>query len=125
MRPANLLLTDDGVLKFGCYGLITQAECYSIKRTDCDEARSCDSEEENETKSDVWFLGVALIEMLGVTPRVWFVYDNLATRRGHYKLEFDKHVKVSSELVGFLQEFFHIKEDRWSVKELMDVSGME
>ena len=29
----NLFLTEDGVLKLGYYGLITQAECYSIKKT--------------------------------------------------------------------------------------------
>ncbi len=32
----NLFLTEDGVLKLGYYGLTTQAECYSIKETDCD-----------------------------------------------------------------------------------------
>ena len=36
----NLFLTEDGVLKLGYYGLITQAECYSIKRKDCKGIRS-------------------------------------------------------------------------------------
>ena len=112
------------MLKLGCYGLRTQSECYSIKATDCDGFYSCDSEEVDET-NDLWFLGVALIEMFGVTPRLLFVWDNLATGKGHNELEFDKHVKVSSELVVFLQEFFHMKEDKWSMKELMDVSVVE
>ena len=36
----NLFLTEDGVLKLGYYGLITQAECYSIKKKNCDGIRS-------------------------------------------------------------------------------------
>ena len=36
----NLFLTEDGVLKLGYYGLTTQAECYSIKETNCDGIRS-------------------------------------------------------------------------------------
>ena len=40
MRPVNLFLTEDGVLKMGYYGLFTQAECYDIKGTNCDGIRS-------------------------------------------------------------------------------------
>ena len=40
MRPVNLFLTEDGVLKMGYYGLTTQAECYSIKEMKCDGIRS-------------------------------------------------------------------------------------
>ena len=29
----NLFLTEDGVLELGTYGLITQAECYSMKES--------------------------------------------------------------------------------------------
>ena len=36
----NLFLTKEGVLKLGYYGLITQAECYSIKGTNCEGVRS-------------------------------------------------------------------------------------
>ncbi|KAM7455485.1 hypothetical protein BLSTO_03759 [Blastocystis sp. subtype 1] len=40
VRPVNLFLTEDGVLKLGYYGLFTQAECYDIKGTNCDGIRS-------------------------------------------------------------------------------------
>ena len=31
MRPVNLFLTEDGVVKLGYYGLTTQAECFPVK----------------------------------------------------------------------------------------------
>ncbi|KAK8831388.1 hypothetical protein WA577_001581, partial [Blastocystis sp. JDR] len=40
VRPVNLFLTEDGVLKLGYYGLTTQAECYSTKETNCEGLRS-------------------------------------------------------------------------------------
>ena len=40
MRPVNLFLTEDGVLKVGYYGLTTQVDCYFIKEEDCDGVRS-------------------------------------------------------------------------------------
>ena len=60
----NLFLTEDGVLKLGYYGLTTQAECYSIKETNCDGVRSFAPEVfkgEYGMESDVWSLGIALI----------------------------------------------------------------
>ena len=66
MRPANLFLTEDGALKLGYYGLITQAECYSIKKKKCNGIHRFAPEVFEgvyETKSDVWSLGISLIEM--------------------------------------------------------------
>ena len=57
----NLFLTEDGVLKLGYYGLISQAECYSIKKTECDGVRSFAPEVfggKYEMKSDLWSLGI-------------------------------------------------------------------
>ena len=71
MRPVNLFLTEDGVLKLGYYGLTTQAECYSIKKENCDGIHSFADEVfegRYEMKSDVWSLGIALIEMMGIRP---------------------------------------------------------
>ena len=63
----NLFLTEDGVLKLGTYGLTTQAECYSIKRKDCEGVRSFAPEVfrgKYGMKSDVWSFGIALLELL-------------------------------------------------------------
>ena len=67
----NLFLTEDGVLKLGYYGLTTQAECYSIKKMDCDGIRSFAPEVfrgEYEMKSDVWSFGACLFELARVEP---------------------------------------------------------
>ncbi|KAM7455862.1 hypothetical protein BLSTO_03386 [Blastocystis sp. subtype 1] len=55
VRPVNLFLTEDGVVKLGYYGLTTQAECYSIKGMNCEGIRSFAYEVfegEYEMKSD-------------------------------------------------------------------------
>ena len=65
MRPVNLFLTEDGVLKLGYYELTTQAECYSIRKTECDGVRSFAPEVFRgwyEMKSDVWSIGTTLME---------------------------------------------------------------
>ena len=116
------------MLKLGYYGLTTQEECYSIKGEDCEEARWFAPEVEKgeyEMKSDVWSLGIALTIMTGTTPCACYVVDILPRRKGRYVLRFDKDASVPKELVDFLQKCIQMKEDRSSVNELMDVSGME
>ena len=78
-----------------------------------------------DVKSDVWLLGFSLIRMMGVIPHFYTVSNDLATGKGHIKLEFDEDANVPKELVDFLQRCIQKKDDRWSVKELMDVSEME
>ena len=127
MRPVNLFLTVDGMLKLGYYGLTTQAEFYSIKREDCEEARWFAPEVgkgEYEMKSDVWSLGIVLVIMTGTTPYVGYTVEILSRGKGRYVLVFDERDNVPEEVVDFLQRCIQMKEDRWSVKELMDVSGM-
>ena len=122
----NLFLTEDGVLKMGYYGLITQAECYSIKNWKCDGVRSFASEVfrgEYEMKSDVWSLGVALLELMGIRPYSWCDDDGLPTMNGYFELPFKRDTIKSSELTDFLKKFFEKKVcKRWSVNELMNVS---
>ena len=124
----NLFLTEEGVLKLGTYGLITQAECYSIKEMYCDGVRSFAPEVfegEYGMKSDVWSLGIALIGMLGVTPYVGYENDRLPTKEGDYELPFDEDNIRSSELVDFLQNCFEMEVDgRWNVNALLYVSVM-
>ena len=128
MRPVNLFLTEDGVLKLGYYGLTTQLECYSIKEDDCDGIRSFGPEVfegEYEMKSDVWSLGIALIEMMGMTPYVKYETDHLPTMNGRFELPFKRDTIKSSELTDFLKKCFEESANtRCSVNELMDVSVM-
>ena len=124
----NLFLTEDGVLKLGYYGLTTQSECYSIRKTDCEGVRSFAPEVfegEYEMKSDVWSLGIALIEMMGMTPYVKYETDHLPTMNGRFELPYKRDTIKSSELTDFLKKCFEESVNtRCSVNELMDVSVM-
>ena len=124
----NLFLTEDGVLKLGYYGLTTQAECYSIKGTNCDGIRSFAPEVfegEYEMKSDVWSFGIALIELMGMTPYYWRNNDSLPTMNGRFELPFKRDTIKSSELADFLKKCFEERvSERWGVNELMNVSVM-
>ena len=126
MRPVNLFLTEDGVLKLGYYGLTTQAECYSIRKTDCYGIRSFAPEVfkgEYEMKSDVWSFGTVLLEMLGITPFVEYATDKLPTMNDDFEPPFDEDSIESSELVNFLNKCFEEKvSERSNVNELMNVS---
>ena len=124
----NLFLTEDGVLKLGYYGLTIQTECYAIRKTDCEGVRSFAPEVfegEYEMKSDVWSLGIALIEMMGMTPYVKYETDHLPTMNGRFELPFKRDTIKSSELTDFLKKCFEESANtRCSVNELMDVSVM-
>ena len=128
MRPVNLFLTEDGVLKLGYYGLTTQSECYSIRKTDCDGVRSFAPEVfegEYGMKSDVWSFGIALIELMGMTPYYWRNSDRLPTMNGRFELPYKRDTIKSSELADFLKKCFEEGVNtRWSVNELMNVSVM-
>ena len=78
MRLLDLFLTEDGVLKLGCYGLRAQAECCSVKKMDCNGPPSNAPDREDET-SDVWLLGFSLIRMMGFIPQFYTVSNDLAT----------------------------------------------
>ncbi len=121
----NLFLTKDGVLKLGAYGLMTQAECYSIKGMNCDGLRSFAPEVfrgKYEMKSDVWSLGIVLLEMIGLTPFVGYSNSQLLTK-GLLELPFDENRIKSLELIDFLKSCFEKGvRDRWSVNALMIVS---
>ena len=126
MRPVNLFLTEDGVLKLGYYGLITQSKCYFIKKTDCDGVRSFAPEVfrgEYEMKSDVWSLGTALLELMGMTPYYQYQYNRIPTMNDDYEPPFNVDEIESAGLTDFLEKCFMERvSERWSVNELMDVS---
>ena len=123
----NLFLTEDGVLKLGYYGLTTQAECYSIKKEDCEGLRRFAPEVfevEYEMKSDVWSLRFALSVMMGITPYCEYSYEWLPRENRYLSLPCDKNAIESEELIDFLKKCFLKKEERWSVNELLNVSMM-
>ena len=127
MRPVNLFLTEDGVLKLGTYGLTTQLECYSIKETDCEGLRSFASEVfegEYEMKSDVWSFGTALIEMLGMSPYDWSGGFWMLMEIRDCELPFKEKDIESAQLIDFLKKCFLKKEERSNVNELLSVSVM-
>ena len=132
MRPVNLFLTEDGVLKLGYYGLTTQSKCFSIKKKDCEGVHSFAPEVfrgEYEMKSDVWSFGIALIEVMGIRPYSGYENNDLPTMYGRFELPFKRDTIKSSELVDFLNKCFVVTDiwngiDRWSVKESMNVSAM-
>ena len=126
MRPVNLYLTKDGVLKMGHYGLITQAKCYSTKK-ECEGVRSFAPEVFEggyEMKSDVWSLGIALIEMMDIRPYYLYSFHRLPTMNGDLWSPFNERNIKSSELVDLLKKCFQKKEERSSVNELLNVSVM-
>ena len=124
----NLFLTEDGVLKLGYYGLTTQAECYSIKKKDCDGVRSFAPEVfegEYEMESDMWSLGTTLLELMGITPYYRCDDDRLPTMDDDFKYPFDVDDIESEELADFLEKCFETEVDEeWSVNELLNVSVM-
>ena len=124
----NLFLTEDGVLKLGYYGLITQAECYSIRKKDCDGIRSFAPEVfegKYEMKSDVWSFGTALLELMGKKPYYWHDDDRPPRTNALFESPFKPNDINSSQLVRFLKKCFEKKVcNRRSVNELMNVSVM-
>ena len=126
MRPVNLFLTEDGVLKLGYYGLTTQAECYGIKNTECDGLRSFAPEVFKggyEMKSDVWSFGTALLELMGITPYYRCDDDHLPTMNRGFESPFGVD-NIQLSLFKYLLECFLKIEKRWSVNELLNVSVM-
>ena len=124
MRPVNLFLSEDGVLKLGYYGLTTQAECYSIRKTGYEGIPSFAPEVFNgdhEMKSDVWSLGTTLMELMGITPYVESENGCLPTNDDVLIHSVNVEVIQSAQLAHFLKECLRREYKRWSVMELMTV----
>ena len=124
----NLFLTEDGVLKLGYYGLTIQSECYSIRKMDCDGVRSFAPEvfeEVYEMKSDVWSFGIALLELMGITPYSDYDESELPTKSGVDESPYDKRDNDSEDMSSFIECCFDMEvDDRYNVDELLDVSVM-
>ena len=127
MRPVNLFLTEDGVLKMGYYGLFTQAERYSIKGMKCEGLRNFAPEVfegEYGMKSDVWLFGTTLLQLMGIRPYSWCDNDRLPTMNGRFESPFKPDAIKSSELADFLKKCFQKASARSSVNELLNVNVM-
>ena len=87
-------------------------------------------------KSDVWSFGIALLEMLGITPFVKYGANCLPIMEGAFSFPVHSRVHDSEELTDFVDECFidlmHERGDtvvlnqeiRWSVKRLLNVGVM-
>ena len=75
-------------------------------------------------KSDVWSLGIALIEMMGMRP--YDGYGGLLMRMeiSDCRLPFKEKDIESAQLIDFLKKCFLKKEERSNVNELLSVSVM-
>ena len=66
-----------------------------------------------------------MMEMRGTTPYCPYRTDCFPTSSSYCEYPFDGDVIDVEELIDFLEKCFAKKEyERWSVNELMDVSGM-
>ena len=81
MRPENLFFSESGVVKLGCFGLTTQAECSSRLGVHCDAFHFLSRETfkgKYITKSEVWSFGISLIELAeGRSPYTFWRADSV------------------------------------------------
>ena len=125
MRLENLLLSTSGVLKLGCFGLMTQAIWYLKENIKCDGIRSFAPEVftgDYGTKSDVWSLGTCLFELARVEPYHGECHVNSPEGVSISYFPFKTIAGVPEVFVDFVKKCLvrDVKE-RWSVSELMDV----
>ena len=128
LKPDNLFISEQGLIKLGDFGLAAQLEHSCSKRqTVCGTLWYMGPEvyeREGSLKSDVWSLGISIIEMAeGKNPFA-----------GSASLQVMKAVcngeppsltspEWSSDLVAFVSQCLVKDVDkRWSVNELMRVS---
>ena len=75
-------------------------------------------------KSDVWFLGTTLIEMMGITPYVESENGCLPTNDDVFIHSVNVEDIQSAQLAHFLKKCFRREYKRWNVSKLMTVNGM-
>ena len=128
MHPDNLLIAESGVIKLGDFGLTTPLEhCCSLRDTDHVASRYMAPEVREgkaELKSDVWSLGVTMVELAeGKQP-----YSNKTTMGIVSSIITGNPPSISSskwstQFVDFVSKCC-IKDvnERWSVRDLMKVN---
>ena len=128
MRPANLFLSEPGVVKLGYYGLLSE-ECYSRDKMKVDGIGYCAPEAlkgKYGMKSDVWSLGASILALANREA-------SLPNPSNHYQQGAMNDCFLSAVLCGFtrrgalfLQDCLTKKiHDRWSVKKLKKVTALK
>ncbi|KAM7458806.1 hypothetical protein BLSTO_00418 [Blastocystis sp. subtype 1] len=128
IKPDNLFLSESGVIKLGDFGLAVQLEHSCSKRnTQCGTSWYMAPEvydEKTELKSDVWSLGITLIELAeGKNPFAGL--SSVAVMKAILMSESPSlsFSKWSAAFVDFVNKCLmkDVKE-RWSVRQLMNHS---
>lgn len=128
MHPDNLLIAESGVIKLGDFGLTTPLEhSCSLRDTGHVASRYMAPEVlegKAELKSDVWSLGISLVELAeGRNP-----YDGCSSHMMVKAVCFGEPPSLSSSkwsaaFVDFVRRcLMKDVQERWSVWELMNVS---
>ena len=112
-------------MKLGDYGLLTAANANSDKRATISHKAPEAFSKARELKSDVWSLGVTLKEF--AEGRIPFNEANLEDIE--YEIICSYSLSLSSknwsaECVSFVEKCLMVDvKERWSVEQLMEVSG--
>lgn len=127
LKPDNLFISEQGIIKLGDFGLAAQLEHSCSKRqTVCGTLWYMGPEvyeREGSLKSDVWSLGISIIEMAdGKNP-----FGGCPMASVMYRIVNDPPPTLSSsgwsaDMVDFVKEcLIRDVEERASVAELLDV----
>ena len=117
------------MIKLGDFGLAAQLEHSCLKRITLGDAswymapEVCDGR--TELKSDVWSLGISLIELAeGKNPYAGRTYAAIMEEKVIPKTPSLSSSKWSAEFVDFVSKcLVRDVSERWSVSELMNVSS--
>ena len=75
-------------------------------------------------KCDLWSFGIALIEMMGLTPYVEYKKSNLPIMDDLLLFPFRMCDVESKDVAGFLRSWLEGMHDKWTVNDLLFVSVM-
>ena len=112
-------------MKLGDYGLLTVANANSEKRATISHKAPEAFSKARELKSDVWSLGITLME---VAEKV-IPFNEANLEDIEYEIIYSDPPSLSSEkwsveCVNFVEKCLMVDvEKRWSVEQLMEVSG--
>ena len=128
IKPDNLFISESGVIKLGDFGLAVQLEhSCSVRSTTCGTAWYMAPEvyeEEACLKSDVWSLGISIIEMAeGKNPFAGMASVKILNQVLNKSPPSLSSSQCSSDLVDFVKKCLvkNVKK-RASVSELLKVS---
>lgn len=129
IKGANILLSEDGYVKLGDFGVGTKLEQdfrKSIKGSPYWMSPQVVQKEYYDNKTDIWSLGITCIELLqGVPPNSELSPNEVMEKIGNKNFNFDdffggKKSKYSTEYINFISRCLQINpEKRSSAKELI------